>query len=74
MSKVTPATRRLERDRFNWEQESSRFFEKKRRKKLLFGWACGGVTSTAQLKKSFFASFCSQKEAFLFAQKPRPRP
>jgi hypothetical protein len=58
---------RLEHDRFKREQESSRFFEKKRRKKLLFGWACGGVTSTAQFKKSFFASFCSQKEAFLFA-------
>jgi hypothetical protein len=54
-------------DRFKWEQESSRFFEKRRGKKLLFGWACGGEISTARFKKSFFASFCSQKEAFLFA-------
>jgi hypothetical protein len=31
----------------------------------LQGW--GAETSTAQEQKSFFASFCSQKEALLFA-------
>jgi hypothetical protein len=54
-------------DRFSLKQEGSRFFEKKRRKKLLFGWACDGETSTAQSQKVFFASFCSQKEVFLLA-------
>jgi hypothetical protein len=40
---------------------------KKAAQKLLLFWACGAGTSTAQFKKSFFASFCSQKEAFFFA-------
>jgi hypothetical protein len=30
-------------------------------------WACGVETSTAQFNTVFFASFCSQKEAFPFA-------
>jgi hypothetical protein len=51
-----------EHDRFKWEQESSRFFEKKRRKKLLLNWACGGVTSTAQFKK-FFCFFLFTKRS-----------
>jgi hypothetical protein len=59
--------RNLECDRFSWKKESSRFFVKKRRKKLLLAWAWSVETSTAQEQKSFFASFCSQKEAFLFA-------
>jgi hypothetical protein len=37
---------------------------KKAAQKLLLLWAGGGETSTAQFNKSFFASFCSQKEAF----------
>jgi hypothetical protein len=57
----------LEPDRFGLKQEGSRFFEKKRRKKLFRHWAGGAETSTARSKKSFFASFCSQKEAFPFA-------
>jgi hypothetical protein len=39
------------------EQDSRRFFEKKRRKKLLFGGACDGETSTAQFKKVFAPLF-----------------
>jgi hypothetical protein len=54
----------LKHDRFKWEQESSRFFEKKRRKKLLFGWACGGITSTAKFKKVFLLLFVHKKKPF----------
>jgi hypothetical protein len=52
----------LEHDKFKWKQESSRFFEKKRRKKLLFGWACDGETSTAQFKKVFLLLFVHKKK------------
>jgi hypothetical protein len=45
--------RRLEPDRFSLKQQGSRFFEKKGRKKLLFGWVCDGETSTAQSQKVF---------------------
>jgi hypothetical protein len=56
------ATNTLEHDRFKWEQESSRFFEKKRRKKRLFGWAYDGETSTAQFKKVFLLLFVHKKK------------
>jgi hypothetical protein len=36
-------------------------FEKSAQKLLLI-WATGVFTIAAQIKKSFFASFCSQKE------------
>jgi hypothetical protein len=36
-------------------------------KNFWLGWAGGSETSTAQEQKSFFATFCSQKVAFLFA-------
>jgi hypothetical protein len=49
-------------DRFKWEQESGRFFEKKRRKKLLLGWACDGETSTAPFKKVFLLLFVHKKK------------
>jgi hypothetical protein len=42
---------------------SSRFFEKKRRKKLLLVWSRAVATPLAQTNKSFFASFFSKKEA-----------
>ena len=48
-------------------QESSRFFEKKRRKKFLLFWARGISTSTAQITEVFLLPFCSQTEAILFA-------
>jgi hypothetical protein len=54
--------RTLEPDRFKWEQGSSRFFEKKRRKKLLFGWARDGETSTTQFKKVFLLLFVHKKK------------
>jgi hypothetical protein len=41
---------------------SGRFFEKKLRKKLLSSRATGVFKRTVQINKSFFASFCSQKE------------
>jgi hypothetical protein len=50
------------RYRFKWEQESSRFFEKKRRKKLLFGGAWDGETSTAPFKKVFLLLFVHKKK------------
>jgi hypothetical protein len=37
------------------------------RRKILFAWAWDGDTSTAHVKKVFFASFCSPKEAPSFA-------
>jgi hypothetical protein len=37
---------------------------KKAAQKLLLLLACGVETARAQIKQSFFASFCSQKEAF----------
>jgi hypothetical protein len=42
---------------------------KKAAQKLLLCWAmgCGGDTAHGPAEQSFFASFCSQKEAFLFA-------
>jgi hypothetical protein len=36
-------------------------FEKSAQK-LFLNWAKGGFTTTVQIKKSFFGSFCSQKE------------
>jgi hypothetical protein len=36
----------------------------------LFLWACGVETGMAQITKVFFASFCSQKEAFRLALWP----
>jgi hypothetical protein len=50
-----------ELDRLKSKQESSRFL-KKAAQKLLRLRAGGVETSTAQEQKSFFASFCSQKE------------
>jgi hypothetical protein len=44
-------------------QRKQPLFEKSDAKTLLL-WADGSETSTAQINKSFFASFCSQKEAF----------
>jgi hypothetical protein len=58
---------RLEPDRFSLKQEESRFFEKKRRKKLLFGWACDGETSTAQSQKVFLLLFVHKKKSFFLA-------
>jgi glycosyltransferase involved in cell wall biosynthesis len=43
-------------------KESSRFFEKKRRKKLLVRWCRNVATPVAKVKKSLFASFSSEKE------------
>jgi hypothetical protein len=40
---------------------SSRFFEKKRRKKLLLLWARGAETSTAQFSKVFLLLFVHKK-------------
>jgi hypothetical protein len=47
----------------------SRRFLKKAPQKLLLCWAKGFVGDSAHdpAYRSFFASFCSQKEAFLFA-------
>jgi len=42
-------------------QESGRFFEKKRRKKLLVIWSREFRAPTAKSNQSFFAIFCSQK-------------
>ena len=56
-----PSEKTLERDRFKWKQESSRFFEKKRRKKRLRLWAGGSETSTAPLKKVFLLLFVHKK-------------
>jgi hypothetical protein len=53
----------LEPDRLGLKQEGSRFFEKKRRKKLLFAWARGGETSMAHSQKGFFASFLFTKRS-----------
>jgi hypothetical protein len=49
-------------------EESSRFL-KKAAQKLLLCWAMGCVSDNAHdpASQSFFASFCSQKEAFLLA-------
>jgi hypothetical protein len=49
-------------------RKASGSFLKKRTKKLLFCWALGAGGANAQAKpsKSFFASFCSQKEVLLF--------
>jgi hypothetical protein len=41
----------------------SRFFEKKQRKKLLLLWSRDFRTPQAQINKSLFASFSSEKEA-----------
>jgi hypothetical protein len=38
---------------------------KKAAQKLLRNWARAGEASTAQVNKVFFATFCSQKVAFL---------
>ena len=43
--------------RLKWKQESSRFFEKKRRKKRLRLWAGGSETSTAQCNKVLLLVF-----------------
>jgi hypothetical protein len=43
-----------------WQEESS-FFEKKEAKKLYPFWA-GSLNCLVPSGKSFFASFCSQKE------------
>ncbi|HTJ90299.1 MAG TPA: hypothetical protein VL356_09010 [Acidocella sp.] len=57
--------------RFVWRKESGRFL-KKAAQKLFFCWAMGGVGDNAHgpEQQSFFASFCSQKEAFLFRFMP----
>jgi hypothetical protein len=59
----TGRLRWLAPDRFGLKQEGSRFFEKKRRKKLLFGWACDGETSTAQFKEVFLLLFVHKKKS-----------
>jgi hypothetical protein len=41
-------------------------FLKKRTKKLLLTAGCGTVSATHAANQSFFASFCSQKEALTF--------
>jgi hypothetical protein len=46
---------------------SSRFFEKKRRKKLLLLDSRERPTSMAQINKSLFASFSSEKEGLAYA-------
>jgi hypothetical protein len=38
------------------------FLKKKRRKKLLFSWACDGETSTAQCQKVFLLLFVHKKK------------
>jgi hypothetical protein len=43
-------------------KEVAAFLKKKRRKKLLFGWACGGETSTAQFNKVFLLLFVHKKK------------
>jgi len=45
---------------------SSRFFEKKRRKKLFIVWSRVVATPVAQTKKSLFVSFSSEKEESFF--------
>jgi hypothetical protein len=45
------------------ELERNRFFEKKRRKKLLFYDSREVQTPMVQIKKSLFDSFSSEKEA-----------
>jgi hypothetical protein len=47
------------------ERKKAPLFEKKRRQKLFLNWDCGVETTTAQVNKVFFATFCSQKAAFL---------
>jgi hypothetical protein len=42
----------IEQDRFKWERESSRFFEKKRRKKLFLNWTVPVSLALAQFRKS----------------------
>jgi hypothetical protein len=49
---------RLRSDKY---KERSRFFEKKRRKKLSLIWATGGETSTAQINKVFLLLFVHKK-------------
>jgi hypothetical protein len=41
---------------------SSRFFEKKRRKKLLLVWSRAVAPPLAQTNKSLFGSFSTEKE------------
>jgi hypothetical protein len=53
----------LEPDRVSLKQEGSRFFGKKRRKKLCFAWARGNETSTAQFKKVFLLLFVHKKKS-----------
>jgi hypothetical protein len=55
----------LERDRLGREQEGSRFFEKKRRKKLLALWDCGAETSMAPFNKVFCFFFSKKKPSSL---------
>jgi hypothetical protein len=47
-------------------EESSRFFEKKRRKKLFLCWSREVRRPMAQNKRSLFASFSSEKEVLTF--------
>jgi hypothetical protein len=49
------------------DEESSRFFEKKRRKKLLFVWSREFRAPMAQIKKVFLVLFLQEKNCFLSA-------
>jgi hypothetical protein len=60
--------------RFSLKQEGSRFFEKKRRKKRLFAWACGAETSTAQFKKVFCFFLFTKRSLPLRLNMTRPKP
>jgi hypothetical protein len=41
------------------------FFFVKKKQKTFIRWGTGVVTSTAQIKKSFFASFFTKKEVLI---------
>jgi hypothetical protein len=65
--------RLLEPDRFSLKQQGSRFFGKKRRKKLLFAWARGNETSTAQNNKVFLLLFAHKKKPSSFLDMTCPK-
>jgi hypothetical protein len=69
-----PRAASSEPDRFSLKQEGSRFFEKKRRKKLLFAWAHGNETSTAQSQKVFLLLFVHKKKSSSSLKHAHPKP